>query len=58
VEFEPGNTFDGLHRTATVDYVICLSGEIDTFLDERKSCISTAGMCSFSGGIPHAWVNR
>ena len=33
MEFQPGNEAT-LHRTDTVDYVICLSGEIDMFLDD------------------------
>ena len=37
MEFQPGNAAH-LHRTDTIDYVICVSGEIDMFLDELSPC--------------------
>ena len=57
IEFLPGNSLHGLHRTDTVDYVICISGEIDMELDD--SCVRMkAGDVMVQLGTNHAWVNR
>lgn len=57
IEFQPGNELHGLHRTDTVDYVICISGEIDMEMDD--SCVKMkAGDVMVQLGTNHAWVNR
>lgn len=58
MEFQPGNTMHGLHRTDTVDYVICISGEIDMFLDASRFVTLRAGDTLIQRGTDHAWVNR
>lgn len=57
LEIQPGNEFHGLHRTDTVDYVICIEGELDMELDD--SCVTMkAGDIMIQCGTNHAWVNR
>ncbi len=57
LEIQPGNAFDGLHRTDTVDYVICMEGTLDMDLDD--SCVTlNPGDVMVQRGTNHAWVNR
>lgn len=56
IDFPPGNT-PVMHRTETVDYVICLSGEIDMDLD-RSTVKLKAGDVMVQRGTNHAWANR
>jgi naringenin degradation protein FdeH len=58
MEFQPGNAMHGLHRTDTVDYVICVAGQIDMFLDESRFVTLRAGDVLIQRGTDHAWVNR
>ncbi|MES2414755.1 MAG: cupin domain-containing protein [Pseudomonadota bacterium] len=53
----PGNEFHGQHRTDTVDYVICLLGEIDMALDDEVVHMK-AGDIMIQRGTNHAWMNR
>ena len=53
----PGNTFHGQHRTDTVDYVICMLGEIDMALDDETVHMK-AGDIMIQRGTNHAWINR
>jgi quercetin dioxygenase-like cupin family protein len=57
MEFSPGNEAH-LHRTDTVDYVICLAGEIDMVVDNGKSVTLRAGDVVIQRGTNHAWINR
>jgi naringenin degradation protein FdeH len=57
IEFQPGNEVHGLHRTDTIDYVICISGEIDMELDDSTVRMK-AGDVMVQRGTNHAWVNR
>ncbi len=57
MEFRPGNEAN-LHRTDTVDYVICLAGEIDMFLDDTRFITLRAGDILIQRGTLHAWANR
>ena len=57
IEFQPGNAMHGLHRTDTVDYVICISGEIDMKMDDSTVKMK-AGDVMVQLGTNHAWVNR
>jgi quercetin dioxygenase-like cupin family protein len=57
MEFQPGNT-GHLHRTDTVDYVICIAGEIDMELDDAQTVTLRAGDVLIQRGTNHAWVNR
>jgi quercetin dioxygenase-like cupin family protein len=57
MEFLPGNA-GHLHRTDTVDYVICVAGEIDMFLDDSQFVTLRAGDVLIQRGTNHSWVNR
>jgi hypothetical protein len=47
----------GMHRTATVDYAIVLSGEIWALMDEGEALLR-AGDVLVQRGTNHAWSNR
>jgi mannose-6-phosphate isomerase-like protein (cupin superfamily) len=47
----------GMHKTATVDYAIVLSGEIWALMDEGQTRLE-AGDCLVQRGTNHAWSNR
>lgn len=57
MEFQPGNAAH-MHRTDTVDYVICIAGEIDMFLDDTQFVTLRAGDVLIQRGTYHAWANR
>lgn len=56
IEILPGNEYY-LHRTDTVDYVICMEGELDMDLDD-SSVTMKAGDIMIQRGTNHAWMNR
>jgi quercetin dioxygenase-like cupin family protein len=56
IDFPPGNT-GIMHRTETIDYVICMSGEIDMDMDD-STVTMRAGDVMVQRGTNHAWVNR
>ena len=47
----------GFHATDTVDYAICLEGEIWAVLDEGET-LMRAGDVLIQRGTYHAWSNR
>jgi naringenin degradation protein FdeH len=47
----------GFYRTSTVDYAICLEGEIWSLLDEGET-LMRAGDVMIQRGTYHAWSNR
>jgi hypothetical protein len=47
----------GMHKTATVDYAIVLSGEIWALMDEGETLMH-AGDVLVQRGTNHAWSNR
>jgi hypothetical protein len=47
----------GMHKTATVDYAIVLSGEIWAVMDEGETLLGT-GDVLVQRGTNHAWSNR
>jgi hypothetical protein len=49
---------DGMHTTDTVDYAICLDGELCLELDNGAEITLTAGTCVVQLGTRHAWKNR
>ena len=57
MEIQPGNAAHGLHRTDTIDYVICISGEIDMDMEDSKVTLR-AGDILVQLGTNHGWVNR
>jgi quercetin dioxygenase-like cupin family protein len=57
MEFAPGNAVHGQHRTDSIDYVICVSGEIGMDLDDETVTLR-AGDVMIQRGTDHVWVNR
>jgi hypothetical protein len=51
-------TDDGMHTTDTVDYAICLEGELCLTLDDGAEVTLTPGTCVVQLGTRHAWANR
>ena len=58
MEFQPGNELHGLHRTDTVDYVICISGEMTMVLDDGVTVTMHPGDIMIQRGANHGWVNK
>lgn len=56
IDFQPGNEAH-MHRTDTIDYVICMLGEIDMDMDDSTVHLK-AGDIMIQRGTNHAWVNR
>jgi uncharacterized cupin superfamily protein len=48
---------ESFHRTATVDYVVVLEGEVYAVLDEAET-LMRAGDVLIQRGTYHAWSNR
>jgi uncharacterized cupin superfamily protein len=46
-----------MHRTRSIDYAICLEGEIDMLLDDTEVKMR-AGDVMVQQGTNHAWVNN
>jgi quercetin dioxygenase-like cupin family protein len=57
LELEPGNAAF-MHRTDSVDYVICLAGEIEMDMDSGETVKMRAGDVMVQRGTSHSWVNR
>jgi quercetin dioxygenase-like cupin family protein len=57
MEFQPGNEAT-MHQTDTVDYVLCISGEIEMTVDGSKSVTLRTGDVLIQRGTNHAWTNR
>ena len=57
LEVQPGNALHGQHRTDTIDYCVCLTGEIEMLLDDQKVVLK-AGDVLIQRGTNHAWINR
>jgi len=56
IDFPPGNNAF-MHRTESIDYVICLEGEIEMDMDDSTVKMK-AGDIMIQRGTNHAWVNR
>jgi len=52
-----GARHPGMHKTASVDYALVLSGEIYALMDEGETLLA-AGDCLVQRGTNHAWSNR
>lgn len=53
--FEEGGA--GMHTTDTIDYAICLEGELCLELDNEAVVTLTPGTCVVQRGTRHAWKN-
>jgi len=49
---------DGMHTTDTIDYAICLEGELCLELDNGAETTLTAGTCVIQLGTRHRWENK
>jgi quercetin dioxygenase-like cupin family protein len=56
LDIAPGNRHF-MHRTDTVDYVICLEGTVQLVLDDSEVMLRQ-GDVVIQRGTNHAWVNR
>lgn len=56
IEFPPGAP-TAMHRTESIDYVICIAGEIDMDMDD-STVTMRAGDVMVQRGTNHSWVNR
>jgi quercetin dioxygenase-like cupin family protein len=56
IEFPPGEP-TRMHRTESIDYVICIEGRIDMEMDDSTVTME-AGDVMVQRGTNHAWVNR
>ncbi len=56
IESAPGATYPALHRTDTIDYVICLKGEITMDLDD-STVVMRPGDVMIQLGTNHGWRN-
>lgn len=55
--FDPDDT-SGMHATDTLDYGICLEGELVMELDGGREVVLTPGTCVVQTGTRHTWHNR
>jgi quercetin dioxygenase-like cupin family protein len=56
LEIQPGNR-GYMHRTDTVDCIVCVAGELEMELDDSVVKMS-AGDVMVQRGTNHAWINR
>jgi hypothetical protein len=49
---------DGMHTTDTIDYAICLEGELCLELDNGAEQTLTPGTCVIQLGTRHRWENK
>lgn len=54
--FEPGES--GFHTSESIDYGVCLEGEMWLSLDGDHEARITPGTCVVQRGTRHAWQNR
>lgn len=54
---EPGSGRRSMHRTDTLDYVVCVAGEITLWLDESSVTLKV-GDVAVQRGTNHAWENQ
>ena len=53
----PGLDADGFHRTATIDYIMIVDGEVDLVLDQARTTVR-AGDLVVQRNTNHAWHNN
>jgi quercetin dioxygenase-like cupin family protein len=57
LDIAPGNAAY-MHRTESLDYVVCISGEIEMDMDGGETVKMAAGDVMVQRGTSHSWVNR
>ena len=55
-DFPPG-TPGRMHRTDSLDYVMCLNGEIDMEMDDGLTIHMKANQVMVQQGTNHSWIN-
>ena len=55
---DPFDGEGGKHTTDTIDYAICLEGELVLTLDNDEEHTLRPGTCVVQNGTRHAWENR
>ena len=55
IDYPPGP--GRMHRTESIDYVVCLSGEIDMELDDGEMVHMSAGDVMVQQANLHSWIN-
>ena len=56
IDLDPGHRSAALHRTDSLDYVICLDGEVEMLLDDGAVALG-AGDVAIQCGTSHGWAN-
>jgi quercetin dioxygenase-like cupin family protein len=56
IDYMPGNDTE-MHRTETIDYIVCISGQIDMEMDDSTVTLK-AGDVLVQRGTNHRWLNR
>ncbi len=56
MQIDPGAP-GAMHRTETVDFIVCIEGEIDMDMDDSTVTLR-AGDTMIQRGTNHSWVNR
>ncbi len=56
IDYPPGMS-GRMHRTDTLDYVVCMAGEIDMELDDGAMVHMGAGDVMIQQGTNHSWIN-
>lgn len=57
LDIAPSEQAGALHRTDTIDYVICMAGEVEMQLDDATVRLKS-GDILVQRGTMHAWINR
>jgi len=57
LDIQPGNAAY-MHRTDSIDYVVCVAGEIEMDMDSGETVKLAAGEVLVQRGTNHSWVNR
>jgi hypothetical protein len=57
IDYPPGLP-GRMHRTESVDYVVCMAGEIDMELDDGLTVHMNAGDVMVQAATNHSWINR
>ena len=54
----PGYSQSNMHTTASIDYIVIISGELWLILDSGQEVLLVPGDTVVQNGTNHAWQNR
>ena len=57
IDYPPGLP-GRMHRTESVDYVVCMAGEIDMELDDGLTVHMNTGDVMVQAATNHSWINK